>query len=330
MQKIFLAAIAAAIASLPFSASSFAHATFERAEAAPGSSYTGVLRIPHGCEGQATHTVRLDLPPEIVGVKPMPKPGWKLATYEGDYERPIDNHGRIETKGVRRIVWSGGDLPDAHYDEFVFTGTIRGDAAGGTIYAPVVQECANGRQAWIEIPKPGDARPRAPAPGIRLVSAAAAQPVQEQSYRLGDLTITAPWTRVTPKGAKVAGGYLRITNTGKEPDRLTGGTFDLSARVEVHEMAVEGGVMRMRQLSRGLEIKPGQTMELKPGGYHLMFMDMKGALEAGKPVKGRLTFEKAGTIDVEFHVAPLGATSPMGAAKPAAPGGDAGHGHSHH
>lgn len=166
--------------------------------------------------------------------------------------------------------------------------------------------------------------------GIGLVSAAVAQTSAEQSYKLGALTITAPWTRVTPRGAKVAGGYVRITNNGAEPDRLVGGSFDLSARVEVHEMSVEGGVMRMRELAKGLEIAPGASVELKPGGFHLMFMDMKGALEAGKPVKGRITFEKAGSIDVEFRVAPLGATAP-GAAAPA--GGQSGaHGgaHGHH
>ncbi len=94
--------------------------------------------------------------------------------------------------------------------------------------------------------------------GIRLISTAAAQTAQEQTYKLGALTITAPWTRVTPKGAKVAGGYVRITNTGKEADRLVGGSFDLSARVEVHEMAVEGGVMRMRELTKGLRSSPAR------------------------------------------------------------------------
>lgn len=158
-----------------------------------------------------------------------------------------------------------------------------------------------------------------------VVSTAAAQGAQEKTYTIGALTITAPWTRVTPKGAKVAGGYVRISNAGTEADRLTGGAFDLSARVEVHEMAMDGGVMRMRHLAPGLEIAPGQTVELRPGGYHLMFVDLKGALEAGKPVKGRLMFEKAGVIDVEFAVAPLGATSPSAGAHRGGHG--AGHGH---
>jgi copper(I)-binding protein len=164
------------------------------------------------------------------------------------------------------------------------------------------------------------------APSASIAQTAASA---EQSWKLGALTIAAPWTRVTPKGAKVAGGYVRITNNGAEPDRLIGGSFDLSARVEVHEMAMDGGVMRMRELAKGLEIKPGETVELRPGGLHLMFMDMKGALEAGKPVSGRLTFQKAGSIDVTFAVAPLGATSPTGAAAPAA-GGHGGHGGHRH
>ena len=140
--------------------------------------------------------------------------------------------------------------------------------------------------------------------------------------KLGSLTITAPWTRATPRGAQVAGGYVRITNTGTQADRLTGGAFDLSARVEVHEMAMDGSIMRMRQLSGGLEIKPGETVELKPGGLHLMFMDLKSPVATGKPVKGRLTFEKAGSIDVDFVVAPIGAASPA-----ASGGHGAGHGH---
>lgn len=144
---------------------------------------------------------------------------------------------------------------------------------------------------------------------------ASAQTAAGQTYKLGALTITAPWTRATPKGAPVAGGYVRITNTGAQADRLTGGSFELSAGFEVHEMAMDGGVMRMRELKDGIEIKPGETVELKPGGLHLMFMELKAPVTTGKPLKGRLTFEKAGSIDVEFAVAPIGAAAP-GASAP--------------
>ena len=133
---------------------------------------------------------------------------------------------------------------------------------------------------------------------------------QDQHFRAGDIVITAPWTRATPKGAKVAGGYMRITNAGKQSDRLVGGSFALAGRFEVHEMAVSDGVMRMRHLTQGLEIKAGESVELKPGGYHVMFMQLREAVAQGKPVKGTLIFEKAGTIEIEYVIAPIGARTP--------------------
>ncbi len=138
-------------------------------------------------------------------------------------------------------------------------------------------------------------------------------PAKPASARLGALVIEAPWTRATPAGAKVGGGYMTITNTGTMPDRLIGGTFPLAGRFEVHEMAVTNGVMTMRELARGLEIAPGQTVELKPGGLHLMFLDLTAQLRQGQPIRGTLVFEKAGTVEIEYQVAPIGARAPAGA-----------------
>jgi copper(I)-binding protein len=131
-------------------------------------------------------------------------------------------------------------------------------------------------------------------------------------YTLGSLKIERPWTRATPRSAPVAGGYLKVTNNGAVADRLVGGSFDLAGKVEVHEMSDVGGMMRMRQLPLGLEIAPGASVELRPGGYHLMFMDLKQGIVAGQNVKGALVFEKAGRIEVEFDAAPLGASAPAG------------------
>ncbi len=125
-------------------------------------------------------------------------------------------------------------------------------------------------------------------------------------YKAGSLEIAHPWTRATPKGATVAGGYLKITNTGRTPDRLIGGSLPVAGRFEIHEMKLVGGVMQMRPLPSGLEIKPGETVELKPGSFHLMFMQLAQPLEQGKPVKGTLVFEKAGTIEVEYTVEAIG------------------------
>jgi copper(I)-binding protein len=128
------------------------------------------------------------------------------------------------------------------------------------------------------------------------------------TFKLGELTVTSPWTRATPGGAKIAGGYLKITNSGASADRFIGAKSDTANRVEIHEMSMSDGVMKMRPLPNGLEIKPGETVELKSGGYHLMFMDLKQPLKQGDTLKATLQFEKAGSLDVNFNVNALGAT----------------------
>ena len=129
-------------------------------------------------------------------------------------------------------------------------------------------------------------------------------------YKVGSIEIDGPWSRATPKGAKVASGYLRITNTGSTPDRLTGGTFAPAGSVEIHQMSMDRGVMRMRELKEGLEIKAGATIELQPSSNHLMFTDLKRPLAKGEHIKGTLVFEKAGAVEVEYAVEAIGASRP--------------------
>ena len=143
---------------------------------------------------------------------------------------------------------------------------------------------------------------------IAAICALLAFPTQAADVMAGTLKISAPWARATPKGASVGGGYMTITNTGTASDRLTGGSTDVSSKFELHEMSMDNGVMKMRPLGSGLEIKPGQTVELKPGGYHIMLVGMKKQLKAGDHFKATLEFAKAGTVDVDFTVEGLGAT----------------------
>jgi copper(I)-binding protein len=252
--------------------------------------------------------VKVTVPEGVIGAKPMPKPGWTLETTKGLYAKAYPYfHGNL-SEGVKEITWSGGSLPDDQFDEFVFVARIT-DAfrPGQTVYFPIQQDCAKGGYNWAQIPAAGqDAHAlKEPAPGVRLVAAAGTSPV----VTAGALTIQAPWMRATPGGAKVAGGYVRVTNTGKEPDRLVDASIPLATRGEVHSMSVENGVARMAPVEGGLEIKPGETVELKPGGYHLMFMDMKSGLKEGDMVKGTLDFAKAGRVEVTFQVAGIGAQS---------------------
>jgi periplasmic copper chaperone A len=205
-------------------------------------------------------------------------------------------------------VWSGS-LDDGHYDEFVFQARIS-DAfqPGATVSFPVVQECAGGTQEWTQEPAAGqDAHGlKMPAPSVRIVSA----PGAPSTVTAGALTIEQPWSRATPGGARIGGGYLRITNAGTQSDRLIGGSIPGASRVEVHQMSIDGDIMRMKPVEGGLEIKPGATVELKPGSQHLMFMDLKAPLKEGERLKGTLVFEKAGKVEVDYDVRPIGGQGP--------------------
>lgn len=140
------------------------------------------------------------------------------------------------------------------------------------------------------------------------LSCAPAHTVVAQEFKGGDLTLDRPWSRATPAGAKVAGGYIVIRNTGAEPDRLVSVTSEISGRAEIHEMSVKDGVMTMRQLDRGLAVPAKGETELKPGSYHLMFLDLKRPLKQGETFAATLTFERAGAIEVTFAVAAIAAT----------------------
>ena len=129
-------------------------------------------------------------------------------------------------------------------------------------------------------------------------------------YTLGALKIAQPWSRATPRSAPVAAGYLKITNTGAEADRLVSLVTSIAGKPSIHEMAMDNGVMKMRPLAAGLEIGPGKSVELKPGGFHLMFEDLKGGLTEGQKFRATLAFEKAGKIEVEFAVMGMGASAP--------------------
>lgn len=126
-------------------------------------------------------------------------------------------------------------------------------------------------------------------------------------YKLGALEIDHPWTRATAPTAKAGGGFMTITNKGSTPDRLIAARSTASGKVEIHEMKMDGNVMRMRELEKGLEIPPGATLMLKPGGYHIMFMELKAPLAKEARVPVTLVFEKAGSIDVEMKVEAIGA-----------------------
>ena len=154
---------------------------------------------------------------------------------------------------------------------------------------------------------------------LRLFAAAAAAillaalPASADDVKAGDLVLTGLWTRATPPGAPTAGGYLTITNKGTEPDTLTSVASSGAARAELHVMQMKDGVMTMRPVDGGIPIPARGSVALAPSGYHIMFMDLKQPLKQGEMMKGTLTFEKAGTVDVEFKVDSIAAKGGEGA-----------------
>jgi copper(I)-binding protein len=131
---------------------------------------------------------------------------------------------------------------------------------------------------------------------LGLISIAA----HAHDYRLGDLEIIHPYTRPTPPGAPVAAGYMIIRNTGNAEDRLMGGKASYAEKVEVHQMTMDGDVMKMRPVEGGLPIPPGGEVVLERGGYHVMFMGLKEQMMEGQSYEATLTFEKAGDLQVQF------------------------------
>jgi periplasmic copper chaperone A len=153
--------------------SGFAHATLDVKRAAVGAPYKATMKIGHGCQGSATTKVIIQIPEGVIAVKPMPKPGWTLATSKGPYSKPYNfYHGKTLSEGVREISWSGGLLLDEHYDEFVFSAFIADSLApNAKLHFPTFQVCEKGENRWVEIPDggPHDHHLKTPAPELMLI-----------------------------------------------------------------------------------------------------------------------------------------------------------------
>lgn len=123
---------------------------------------------------------------------------------------------------------------------------------------------------------------------------------------LGPLKIEKIWSRATPKTAEVGAGYIMVTNSGAEADRLMSVVTDIAAETQFHTMSMTDGVMKMRPIEGGVVIPANGRAVLRPGRDHLMFMGLKAPIEKGKPFKATLTFEKAGTVEVTFRTVGIG------------------------
>lgn len=148
-----------------------AHVTLEKTEAAVGASYKAVFRVGHGCDQSPTVRLEVLIPEGIIGVKPMAKPGWTINIERGPYETAHTyRHGAKFSEGVRKVIFSGGNLPDSLYDEFMLSTFVAAELSPGqTLYFPVIQQCEKGAHHWIGVPQDGRPPDTDPAPGVKLV-----------------------------------------------------------------------------------------------------------------------------------------------------------------
>lgn len=123
-----------------------------------------------------------------------------------------------------------------------------------------------------------------------------------ENYKLGNIVIAHPWARPAAQGTKTSAAYLSLENKGAESDKLVSAASPVAGKTQIHQTTDEGGVMKMQEVAGGIELAPGATVALKPGGYHIMLLDLKQKLDEGRHILLTLTFAKAGSIDLEVDV----------------------------
>lgn len=321
MRTILMAALAAGL--LPAVAG--AHMTLETDEAAAGSFWKAVLRVPHGCDGQATETVEVTVPEGLIAVKPMPKSGWTLTVERAPYAQPHDYYGETLTEGVRTIRWSGGSLPDEFYDEFVFRAKIADGVRGSALPVKTVQHCASGQARWDEVAAQGqDPNELAhPAPLLRIGAPAGsdvhaghsghlAQAASSGrntligagghggSATLGELTISGAVARASIGNAPTSAVYMTITTSGAT-DQLVAATSPAAQAVELHTSLEEAGVSKMQRVL-AVPVAADAPATLEPNGLHVMLIGLAEPLNEGATVPLTLTFENAGEITLDVPV----------------------------
>ena len=322
---------ASALMCLGSAAEALAHVSFANEPVKVGSYVAATLQVPHGCDGKATTEVDIKLPEGFIAAKPMMKPGWEIEILKGDYKNSYDNHGQKVSSGPVEVRFKNGNLPDDLFDTFVIYGKVAAGADG--LAFPTVQICgADGKEAWDQI-APAGTDPhslKSPAPVLKVAAGEAAghdhgdhaghdmagmsmdhdahsksAATGEEVVTIGDLKISGAYARAMLPGQPVGGGFVTIQNTGKTDDRLVAIASPAAAEVQIHDMAMNNGVMTMRAMKDGIPIKAGETVELTPRGMHMMFTKVRSPFKEGDTVTVALTFEKAGQVEVTLPVLSL-------------------------
>jgi copper(I)-binding protein len=257
-------------------APAFAHVTLQQPVGDTGSNYQAVLRVNHGCDGSPTIAVAVELPAGFTNPQPVAKPGW--------------------TSGRRgnEVTWTAAGrqsyLGPKDKGEFAIDGKLPDKAAA--LWLKVRQTCEQGRLDWSDLPATGTSTAGMKTPAVLLQVQAPAAVKIEQA-----------WVRPSVAGQQGTGGYMKLT--ARDGQRLVGASSPVAGVAEIHEMKMDGSVMTMRPIG-ALELPAGKTVELKPGGLHLMLMDLKQPLAAGSSVPLTLVLKDGrgveSRVETQLHV----------------------------
>ncbi|GAP38704.1 copper chaperone PCu(A)C [Piscinibacter sakaiensis] len=278
--------------------SSQAHVTLPPGGATAGSVYPAAFRVGHACkDASATTALVVRVPAGFEPLDAPPRPGWRVSV------------------GPQEVRWTAEGpaqaLPDKERARFVVRGRLTGTP--GTLWFKVRQACDRGEADWSEVPASDSDKPAFPAARLEVLAPG-----------LAPVEVREPWARATVAGQGAAGVYAQLTAGAGA--RLVGGRSPLAAAVEVHEMRMEGSVMRMRELADGLPLPPAEPVTLAPGGLHLMLTGLKQPLAAGSVLPLTLQF-----VDADGRRSERTLEVPVRAADAAPAGaGAAGGGHAHH
>ncbi|RYX97761.1 MAG: copper chaperone PCu(A)C [Comamonadaceae bacterium] len=304
MKRSNIATFFTAAALSTVAGAAFSHVVLAEKSATVGSNYKAAFKVGHGCDGSPTTAISVEIPAGFTAAQPVPKVGWNLSA------QPSVISWKAASKADA--------LADGKKDEFVVNGKLT--APVGPLWFKVLQTCESGSINWSQVPAAGTLTDGIKSPAALLeVTAVGAPSVQ----------VSDAWVRATVPGQQGSGGFMKLTS--KTDARLVSITSPAAGVAEVHEMKMEGDVMRMRALDGGIELPAGKTVELRSGGFHLMLMDLKQTMAAGSKVPVTLTFRdgkdgKGVERKVEMAL-PVAVASPFGSG--AADKADA-HDHSAH
>ncbi len=272
---------------------SFSHIVLEAKAAQVGTRYQAAFLVGHGCAGSPTTSVDVQIPAGFEGAMPLAKAGWLVAVERSKLAKPYVHNGKSISEDVSRVRWTASGkefaLADGTREKFELIGKLPADA--GPLWFKILQTCESGSNNWAQIPSQGVSTSglKTPAAFLNVTTgpvnrAAAAQPVQ----------VAGAWVRSTVPGQKGTGAFMQITSG--QALRLVGVTSAVAGVSEVHEMKMEGDVMKMRRV-KGVDLPAGVAVELKPGGYHVMLMDLKQPVLPSSSVPLTLIFENAKGVE---------------------------------